>query len=294
MAVLLEGEPVAAALRERVRAEILPLERPPRLAVLLVGENPASRRYVERKRRAAAEVAIETELRTLPATAPLAEILRQLDGWNGDDSIDGILVQAPLPDRSMEDAVFGAVDPAKDVDGFHPDNVGLLALGLQNGLVPCTAKGILYLLRAYRIPIAGRRIAIIGRSRIVGLPLALLLQSRGVDGTVTLCHSQTAHLKEITSEADLLISAVGSPNLVGPDWVREGAVVVDVGQNLNPTAPAGRRLSGDVDFSAVAPHCSHITPVPGGVGPMTVAVLLENVLLARRRRTKPLHRRVDS
>ncbi|MDR0678919.1 MAG: bifunctional 5,10-methylenetetrahydrofolate dehydrogenase/5,10-methenyltetrahydrofolate cyclohydrolase [Puniceicoccales bacterium] len=285
MAVLLKGEPVAAALRKKIRAEVSALARPPRLAILMAGESAASRRYVERKCDAAAEVGIGTELCALPAGAGRREILQLLNHWNEDDSIDGVLVQAPLPDRSLEDEVFGAVDPAKDVDGFHPHNVGLLALGQKDGLIPCTPKGILYLLEAYGIPIAGRRIVIIGRSRIVGLPLALLLQSRGLDGTVTLCHSRTAHLREIAREADLLISAVGSPNLVRAGWIREGATVVDVGQNFfsDPSSVGGRRLLGDVDFSVVAPHCGAITPVPGGVGPMTVASLLENVLLARQR-----------
>ncbi|MDR0340422.1 MAG: bifunctional 5,10-methylenetetrahydrofolate dehydrogenase/5,10-methenyltetrahydrofolate cyclohydrolase, partial [Puniceicoccales bacterium] len=282
--------------REKIRAEVAALDSPPRLAVMMVGENAASCRYVERKCKAAAEVGIGTKLCLLPAGTAKKEILRQLDLWNDDDSIDGILVQAPLPDRSQEDEIFSAVNPAKDVDGFHPNNLGLLALGQRDWLIPCTPKGILHLLEAYGIAIADRRIVVIGRSRIVGLPLALLLQGRGLDGTVTLCHSRTANLREVAREADLLISAVGSPNLVGADWVREHTTVVDVGQNFfsDPSAPGNRRLRGDVDFVAVAPRCSAITPVPGGVGPMTVASLLENVLLAARRRAKSLHASTDT
>jgi methylenetetrahydrofolate dehydrogenase (NADP+)/methenyltetrahydrofolate cyclohydrolase len=285
MAVLLDGKAVAAALLEKVRFAVSRGPRQPRLAILRVGEDRASRRYVERKCAAADRVGIRTVVCVLPQSTDRQSIMAQLERWNGDGDVDGILVQAPLPNKSLQETVFAAIDPKKDVDGFHPQNFGLLAQERPGGFIPCTAKGIVELLRAYAVPIEGRHAVVIGRSLIVGRPLALLLQSRDANGTVTVCHSRSTGLRELARSADILIAAAGSAQLVREDWVRDGAAVVDVGQNFFPdaTLPSGYRLCGDVDFAAVAPHCSFITPVPGGVGPMTIAALMENVLLARQR-----------
>ena len=282
-ATLLDGRRVADGLLDDVAAAVSRLNRPPQLAILRVGENEASRLYVERKCAAAKKVTIGATVSVLGAAATLKEILGQIDRWNRDGEIDGILVQMPLPNGSMQEAIFDAIDPSKDVDGFHPYNFGLLAQGRSGGFVPCTPRGIVHLLHCYGIATAGRHAVVIGRSLIVGRPLSYLLQSRGVDATVTLCHSRSRNLKEIAKSADILISATGSPGLVGGDWIADGAVVVDVGQNFigDSSSKSGKKLVGDVDFAAVCDRCSHITPVPGGVGPLTVAMLMGNVLHAR-------------
>jgi methylenetetrahydrofolate dehydrogenase (NADP+)/methenyltetrahydrofolate cyclohydrolase len=280
--VLLDGRSVAADVLAKLRIRLARTGRSPRLALLRVGEDPASQIYVKRKCAVAAELGIQTLLQIFPETASAGEVLDRLAVWNGDDSIDAILVQAPLPTRNFQERVFAGIDPTKDVDGFHPHNFGLLAQGRPGGFVPCTAKGIVHLLRAWEVPLAGRHVVILGRSLIVGLPLALLLQSRSVDATVTLCHSRSANVRDLTRSAEILISATGRAHSIGPEDIREGSVVVDVGQDRLPDsgAPGGLRLCGDVDFASVRGRCSHITPVPGGVGPMTIAMLMENVVEA--------------
>jgi methylenetetrahydrofolate dehydrogenase (NADP+)/methenyltetrahydrofolate cyclohydrolase len=289
-AILLDGRRVADELLEDIRGEVSRLRRPPSLAILRVGENESSRCYVDRKCATAEKIGILTTVCVLPAGASLEEILCQIDYWNGDGEIDGILVQMPLPESSMQNAIFDAIDPAKDVDGFNPHNFGILAQGRGGGFSPCTPSGVAHLLQRYNIATAGRHVVIIGRSVIVGRPMAFLLQCRGVDATVTVCHSKSENLKEITRSAHIVIAAAGSPRLVRADWIGEGAVVVDVGQNFiaDPSAKSGKRLVGDVDFAAVSARCSYITPVPGGVGPLTVAMLMKNVLGARTGRCRSL------
>jgi methylenetetrahydrofolate dehydrogenase (NADP+)/methenyltetrahydrofolate cyclohydrolase len=270
------GEEVLAGLRGTVEVVAKRMGRRPKLALLRVGENPASVFYMRRKCAVAERMGIESIVVVFPESTPLAPVAEKIFQWNGDSSVDGILVQAPLPSPEYQRAIFNAIDPQKDVDGFHPVNVGKLACEDPSGFVPCTPKGVLRLLRAYDVHLEGRHVVIIGRSLIVGRPLGLLLQSRMVNATVTVCHSQSRDLAHITRRADVLIAAAGHANLITADMVREGAVVVDVGQNRGENGA----LCGDVDFPAVALRCAHITPVPGGVGPMTIAMLMENIIQA--------------
>jgi methylenetetrahydrofolate dehydrogenase (NADP+) / methenyltetrahydrofolate cyclohydrolase len=295
---LLDGEAVARGIREKVRAAAAALARdrlPPRLMVFLVGQNPASEAYVGGKTRAARDAGLRTETVRLPVEAPPEELLARIDAANRDPDVDGILVQLPLPPGHDTSRVLAGVDPLKDVDGFHPENVGLLHQGHPR-FTPCTPAGILALLDAYEVPVSGGRAIVLGRSDIVGKPTAALLTSR--DATVTVAHSRTRHLSALCREGDLLVVAIGRAGLVTPEFVRPGAVVVDVGMNrLNSLEEApenlrsslrirqalqskGRALVGDVDFDAVSRVAGRITPVPGGVGPLTVAMLLRNTVQA--------------
>jgi methylenetetrahydrofolate dehydrogenase (NADP+)/methenyltetrahydrofolate cyclohydrolase len=256
--------------------------RRPGLGIVLVGDNPASEVYVRNKLKSAGEAGLLAELFRLPATASLEDLLRLVDQLNRSETHDGILVQSPLPAAMGPDAerrVFDAIRPDKDVDGFHPVNAGRLAAGLP-GFVPATPKGILELLRYYEVPLAGRHAVVLGRSNIVGRPMATLLSSRGVDMTVTLGHSASGPaLRDLSRQADLLIAAIGRAEAIGADWIKPGAVVVDVGQHRVPVA-GGRRVTGDVAAERVAAVASAITPVPGGVGPMTVAMVVANTVVA--------------
>jgi methylenetetrahydrofolate dehydrogenase (NADP+)/methenyltetrahydrofolate cyclohydrolase len=260
----------------------------PGLAVVLVGSDPASQVYVGNKDRRCQELGMASFKFELPATASQAELLELVARLNADDSVDGILVQSPPPSHIDEAAVVRAIDPAKDVDGFHPVNVARLALEDPAGFVPCTPLGVQHLLLASGIETAGAHAVVLGRSMIVGKPMALLLMSkgRGGDATVTVAHSRTRDLAAVTRSADILIAAIGRPEFVTADMVKEGAVVIDVGINrlAAPGTKSGTRLVGDVDFAAVAPRCRAITPVPGGVGPMTIAMLMANTLKAARQR----------
>ncbi len=300
---LLDGRAVAAELRAEVAAGVEELgragARAPGLAAMLVGNDPASAVYVRNKARACEEVGIRSRTLELPAAASESELLALLDRLNEDPEVDGILVQLPLPPGLAADRCLARVRPDKDVDGFHPENVGRLWLG-QPGFAPATPGGILELLRRCKIPLQGRHAVIVGRSAIVGKPLAALLLA--AHATVTLCHSRTAGLEEHCRRADLLVAAIGRPGFFGPEHVQPGAVVIDVGINriVDPEllerlfpGDAKRRagfesrgwaLAGDVDFHRVAPRVAAITPVPGGVGPLTVAMLLVNTLTACRRR----------
>ena len=285
---LLDGKATAAAVRADLGATVADLARRgvvPGLAVVLAGEDPASVSYVTAKERACAAVGIRSFPFHLPASVTQEELLALVRRLNEDPAVNGILVQLPLPAGLDADAVLLAIDPEKDVDGFHPVNVGRLVLG-QRALLPCTPRGILVLLARAGIPLSGRHVVVVGRSNIVGKPLANLLARRGVDATVTLCHSRTPDLARFTRQADVLVVATGRPNTVTAGMVREGTVVVDVGVNRVPDAssPRGYRLVGDVDFDAIAPVASAITPVPGGVGPMTIAMLLANTVEAASRR----------
>lgn len=277
MAIKLDGAALAARLKEQIRLEAASLPRPPMLAVVLAGEDPASQIYVRGKERDCAECGILSRTHRLPADVSQEELLSLASRLNHDKSVDGVLVQLPLPEGLDPRPVLHALAPEKDVDCFHPLNAGLLSLG-EPRFLPCTPAGILTLLDEYNVPIRGRRCVIIGRSRLVGRPLAQLLTAR--DGTVTLCHSRTEDLPFLTRQADVLVCAAGRPGLVTADMVKPGAAVIDVSMNRAP----GGTLTGDVDFPAVEPIAGFLTPVPGGVGPMTRACLLQNVLRAARLR----------
>ncbi len=300
-AVVLDGNALARTLREKLRAEAAEIHPAPGLRVLLVGENPASLSYVTSKTRAAIEAGIRAETLRLPADISPERLLAEVARANGDPDVDGILIQLPLPAGHSSATVLDSVDPLKDVDGFHPENVGLLHQGRPR-FVPCTPAGILELLQTHAIPTSGRRAVVLGRSDIVGKPIAALLTAR--DATVTICHSKTRDLPSVCREADILVAAIGRPGFVTREFVKPGAAVIDVGINrldsLNlDAAPEGLRRSqriraaleqkgkilvGDVDFDDVAAVAGWLTPVPGGIGPLTVAKLLENTLMAARLR----------
>ena len=278
MATILDGKALSAQCKETIRKQVEELAAKgcrPGMAVVLVGENPASKVYVRNKEKDCQECGIYSAMYHLPEETTEQELLELLDTLNHDASIHGILVQLPLPKQINSQRVIEAIDPAKDVDAFHPTNVGYLTQGMPR-FAPCTPAGIVKLMEAYNIDPAGKHCVVIGRSNIVGKPMALLLLQR--NGTVTICHSGTRDLKEQTLQADILVSAVGKTGFVTEDMVKEGAVVIDVAMNRN----AEGKLCGDVDFAAVAQKASAITPVPGGVGPMTRVMLLENTLTACR------------
>ena len=281
---IIDGKAVAAELRERVAAAAAALRNEhgiiPGLAAVLVGDDPASLIYVRSKARACTAVGLASFECRLPADAGLPAILELLAKLNADERVDGILVQLPLPAGVEPQAVIAAIDPAKDVDGFHPVNVGRLWSG-DPGLIPCTPQGILLLLRASEVPLEGAEAVVLGRSGIVGRPVAALLVA--ADCTVTIVHSKSRDLSVICRRADILVAAIGRPQMVKADWLKPGAVVIDVGINRVVTAD-GARLVGDVDFAAARQVAGAITPVPGGVGPMTIACLLRNTLLAACRR----------
>lgn len=277
--MLLKGAPVRDAVFDDLRNRMRSAPRRPGLAVVLVGDDPASHVYVKHKEKGCETVGYHHATHRLPADTPELQVLDLIRHLNADGDIDGILVQLPLPAGIDQDRVLLSVDPAKDVDGFHPENLGRLVAGRPR-FVPCTPKGILRLCRHYDIPVAGRNVAIVGRSVIVGRPLALLMSLKGSMGnaTVTMCHSGTRDLAGVTSRADIVVAAMGVPCALGRREIGEGAVVIDVGINRidDPAHPKGTRLVGDVDAAAVDGHAGALTPVPGGVGPMTIAMLLEN------------------
>ena len=289
MAQTIDGRAVAAAVRadvaEGAAAFAAAHGRRPALRVVLVGDDPASQSYVRGKQRAAGEAGIDAGTLLRPADLSQADLLALVADLNADSDVDGILVQLPLPDGADEAAVIRAVDPAKDVDGFHPENVGRLVLG-EPTLEPCTPAGIVELLRRTGVETSGAHAVVVGRSNIVGKPMASLLLRRGLDCTVTVCHSRTRDLASVTRQADILVAAIGRPAFVTADMVKPGATVIDVGINRvdDTTRERGYRLVGDVDTDAVAEVAGAITPVPGGVGPMTIAMLLANTLEAARRR----------
>ena len=273
MAQILDGKALAKKIKEQVAAEAAALPRRPGLAVILVGENPASQVYVRGKEKDCEECGILNLGRKLPADTSEEELLALIAQMNADPAVDGILVQLPLPKHIDEGKVLRAISPAKDVDCFHPENVGEMMVG-DPICWPCTPYGVMELLREYGISASGKHCVVLGRSNIVGKPMTLLLLRD--NGTVTVCHSRTPDLKEQCLRADILVAAVGKVNLVTADMVKEGAVVVDVAMNRNDAG----KLCGDVDYAAVAEKASYITPVPGGVGPMTRAILMKNVLAA--------------
>ena len=274
---------IEAELTEAVNARLAAGRKRPHLAAVLVGDNPASRAYVGHKVKACARVGFESTLVEKPADISQDDLLAVVEELNHNPDVDGFIVQLPLPDHIDDQAVLEAVNPAKDVDGFHPVNAGKMSLDLPCFL-PATPMGIMSLLDRAGIDTQGKHAVILGRSSIVGTPMALLLRRNGAPGncTVTVCHSRTQHLAEYTRRADILVAAIGRAHFVTADMVKEGAVVIDVGINRIPdaTKKSGSRLTGDVDFDQVAPKCSWITPVPGGVGPMTIASLMQNTLQA--------------
>jgi methylenetetrahydrofolate dehydrogenase (NADP+)/methenyltetrahydrofolate cyclohydrolase len=284
---ILDGKAVAAAVLDECRAEAAELTAKgitPGLAVVLVGADPASQVYVGSKARTCAELGFYSRKIELPAETTQEELLQVVRDLNADPAIHGILVQSPPPKHIDEEAIIRAIDPRKDVDGFHPENVAKLALEDPSGFVPCTPAGCMKLLEVAGIDTNGAEAVIIGRSMIVGKPMALLLVSKKSNATVTIAHSRSKNLPAICRRADILVAAVGRPEMVKADWVKPGAVVIDVGINRIPDASkkSGTRLTGDVAFQEVAPKCAAITPVPGGVGPMTIAMLMKNTLQAAR------------
>jgi methylenetetrahydrofolate dehydrogenase (NADP+) / methenyltetrahydrofolate cyclohydrolase len=286
---LIDGNKIAADIIAELKAEVATLPgRKPCIALVRVGDDPASVSYVKKKEKTAAEVGLTSRIILPPVTISQAELFALLDELNADDTVDGILVQSPLPKHIDEVAVFRRVAPEKDVDGFNTLNLGKVAQEDGTGFVACTPAGIMELLARSGVDLKGKHVVVLGRSLIVGKPVALLaLQKKaGANATVTVCHSATTNLPAITRQADVLIAAIGRAGFVTADMVKPGVVVIDVGINRvpDPSKKTGYRLTGDVDFDAVAPLCSRITPVPGGVGPMTVAMLLQNTVKAYRQR----------
>lgn len=280
MARIIDGKLISAQIRAEIKEETAAFEKEkghlPGLAVVIVGEDPASQVYVRNKKRACEEVGFYSEVHELPAQTTQEELNALVDRLNADKKIHGILVQLPLPKHLDENEVLLRINPAKDVDAFHPFNVGKIMIG-DYDFLPCTPAGVMALLERSGIDPAGKKCVVIGRSNIVGKPMAMLLLH--ANGTVTVCHSKTKDLAAICREADILVVAIGRADFVGADMVKEGAVVIDVGMNRR----ADGKLTGDVDFAAVEPIASAITPVPGGVGPMTITMLLKNTLTAARK-----------
>lgn len=287
---VIDGKALAETIKNEIKQEVDQITangaRAPHLAAVLVGDNPASRSYVRNKVRSCEQVGFESTLLHKDAGISEQELLDIVNGLNNDPAIDGFIVQLPLPDHIDPDKVTMAIDPKKDVDGFHPVNIGRMTIGLSSYL-PATPFGILQMLERYNIETSGKSCCILGRSNIVGTPMSILLSRKANPGncTVTLCHSRTPNIPAYTREADIIIAALGIPLFLKADMVKKGAVVIDVGINRieAPEKKSGYRLVGDVDYENVAPLCSYITPVPGGVGPMTVTSLLMNTLRAYRR-----------
>jgi len=289
MGNLIDGRSIAEKVYVDLRREIADLKSKgvtPGIAVVLVGDNPASRTYVRSKDKMSRELGLHSVKLELPASTTQNDLLNRVDELNRDPKVHGILVQSPPPKQIDEAAIVRALDPRKDVDGFHPLNMAKLAMGDPTGFVPCTPLGVQRLLIESKIDIAGAHVVVLGRSMIVGKPVALLLmqKAKGGDATVTVAHSRSKNLEEITCSADILIAAIGRAHFVKADHVRDGAVVIDVGINRvdDPSTERGYRLVGDVAFAEVAPKAKAITPVPGGVGPMTIAMLMSNTVKAAR------------
>ena len=276
MAVIIDGKAIAAKEKEEIAAEVASMRKQglvPKLVVIIVGEDPASQIYVRNKKKACEEVGIDSELMALPESTTEAELIALVRRLDADVGVSGILVQLPLPGHISEDAVISAILPEKDVDAFHPVNVGKIMIG-NYGFLPCTPAGIMSLLSYYNIGVPGKNCVVVGRSNIVGKPMAMLLLH--ADGTVTICHSKTKDLKKLCADADILVTAIGHAKFFTTDFIKPGAVVIDVGMNRD----ANGKLCGDIDFEKVKEKASYITPVPGGVGPMTIVTLLKNTVTA--------------
>ena len=287
MSTLLDGKATSNQIKEELTEQVAALtaagKRPPHLAAVLVGNDGASLTYVGSKVRSCQKIGFESTLIQLEDTITQDELLETIDKLNRDDSLDGFIVQLPLPKHINEEIVLDAINPKKDVDGFHPTNFGKMALGMET-FIPATPFGIMELLKRYALDISGKHAVVIGRSHIVGRPMSILLSNKGNPGnaTVTLTHSRTQNLAEITKEADIVVSALGVPNFLTADMVKEGAIIIDVGitRVADEQHPKGYVVVGDVHFEEVSKKASYITPVPGGVGPMTIAMLLQNTMLA--------------
>ena len=276
MAIIIDGKQVALKKREQIKSRVEELKKQGKsvgLAVIIVGENPASRVYVNNKKKGCLEVGVESFEYALPESTTEEDLKALVEKLNNDDKVNGILCQLPLPKHINEDAVINTISPEKDVDAFHPQNVGHIMIG-DYTFLPCTPAGIMEMLKFYNISVSGKKCVVIGRSNIVGKPMAMLLLKE--NGTVEICHSRTENLKEETLSADILVAAVGKTRFVTEDMVKPGAVVIDVGMNRDEDG----KLCGDVDFVNVEKKASYITPVPGGVGPMTITMLLENTVRA--------------
>ncbi len=284
---LIDGKKVSSDIKQEIAEEVKTFKQEkgkvPHLAAVLVGNDGASETYVAHKVKACEQVGFRSTLVRMDSTVTEKELLDKVDELNADNDIDGFIVQLPLPDHISEDKVIEAVDPSKDVDGFHPVNLGKMTIGLPS-FVPATPAGIMELIKRYDIETSGKNCVVIGRSNIVGRPVSILLSKKGVDATVTLVHSRTKDLESVVQRAEIIIAAIGIPEFVKADMVSEGAVIIDVGTTRvkSDKTKSGWKLKGDVDFENVAPKCSYITPVPGGVGPMTIVSLLQNTLLACR------------
>jgi methylenetetrahydrofolate dehydrogenase (NADP+) / methenyltetrahydrofolate cyclohydrolase len=285
---LIDGKKVASEIKKEIAEEVEKLitagKKTPHLAAVLVGNNGSSETYVANKVRDCEEVGFKSTVLRFGADITETALLERIAELNDDSDVDGFIVQLPLPQHISENKVIEAIDPQKDADGFHPVNLGKMVIGLP-GYLPATPFGIIELIRRYGIETSGKNCVVIGRSNIVGRPLSILLSQKGMDATVTVVHSRTKNIKDIVSQADIIISAIGSPAFVTAEMVREGAVVFDVGTTRisSPDTKSGFKLMGDVDFVSVAPKCSYITPVPGGVGPMTRVSLLRNTLFAAKK-----------
>lgn len=282
---LIDGKKTASEIKTEIAEEVAIRAREgrkiPHLAAILVGDNSSSETYVSNKVKDCGEVGFKSTLIRLNKQVSEYELLNEIDRLNGNEDIDGFIVQLPLPDHISENRIIEAISPEKDADGFHPVNLGKMVIGIP-GFLPATPAGIVELIKRYRIEISGKNCVIIGRSNIVGRPLSILLSQKGMDATVTVVHSKTRNIKDFIVGADILVAAIGSPSFVKAEMVKTGAVVIDVGTTFVPSTAtkSGFKLTGDVDFENVAPKCSFITPVPGGVGPMTRVALLKNTLLA--------------
>ncbi|MDP6211282.1 MAG: bifunctional methylenetetrahydrofolate dehydrogenase/methenyltetrahydrofolate cyclohydrolase FolD [SAR324 cluster bacterium] len=286
MSELISGKVIGASINEELRKEVDQLKTKgiePCLAVVLVGEDPASEVYVRNKKRTCGEIGIRSIGHDLPASTTQEELEKLIQSLNDDPAVHGILCQFPLPEKLNETRVILTISPDKDVDGLHPLNAGLIAMG-QPKFISCTPYGVLQMLKRSRISTSGKNAVVLGRSNLVGRPIATLLSSKGWDATVTVCHSRTANLAEVTSQADIMVAAIGIPEFVKADMVKPGAVVIDVGINRidDPSKASGSRMVGDVAFKQVEEKASFITPVPGGVGPMTIAMLMANTVNAAR------------
>ena len=281
--MLLDGKKIAEEIQQEIKTTIANIPgRKPCLAVILVGDHPPSKIYVERKAQACQNVGMISMKRELSSTITEVELLKEIKTLNENPNVDGILVQLPLPHQINPFTIMQAIDPDKDVDGFHATNVGKLLIGVHDGFLSCTPLGVKVLLERYKIEVAGKHVLVIGRSNIVGKPMAaLLMQSMpGGNATVTVAHRHTTNVKDLCLIADIIIVAVGQPNFITEDMVKEGTIIVDVGTNKvdDPSSKKGYQIVGDVDFEKVKEKCSYITPVPGGVGPMTIAMLIKNTL----------------
>ena len=285
---IIDGKLTAQQLRAEIAAEVAEMvaagQPAPHLVAILVGNNGASMTYVANKEKMCGECGFRSTVLRMPEETTEEQLLAEVERLNNDPEVDGFIVQLPLPKHIDEQRVIEAISPRKDVDGFTPINVGAMVLGLEC-FVPATPAGILELLKRYNVPNAGKKVAVIGRSNIVGRPMSILLSQKGWDATVTLCHSRTANLAETVAEADIVIAALGIPGFVKANMVKEGATVIDVGiTRVEADNARGWKVVGDVDYAEVAPKCAYITPVPGGVGPMTIISLMKNTLIAAKRR----------